>query len=61
LAANFIERQSSIVSNRITAGEKVALPFDSLQAATPPEQARAAAMVDFCHMLMNSNEFVYMN
>jgi hypothetical protein len=61
LAANFIEKQSSIVNDRIAAGEKVALPCDSLQAAAPSEQAHAAAMVDFCHMLMNSNEFVYMN
>lgn len=61
LALNFIEKQSAIVRDRIAAGEKVALPCDSFQTTTPHEQARAAAFVDFCHMLMNSNEFVYMN
>ena len=25
------------------------------------DQARAAALADLCHMLFNSNEFVYMN
>jgi hypothetical protein len=29
----------------------------------PPhvDAARAAALVDFCHALLNSNEFVYVN
>jgi len=25
------------------------------------DPAKAAALVDFCHMLLNSNEFVYLN
>ena len=31
------------------------------QAPAGMDPARAAALVDFCHMLLNSNEFVYLN
>ena len=61
LAANFIKKQSMIIRDQIEAGEKVALPCESLKTASMGDQAQAAAFVDFCHMLMNSNEFVYMN
>jgi hypothetical protein len=27
----------------------------------PADRAHAAALVDFCHMLLNSNEFIYRN
>ena len=42
----------------ISAGEKIALPH-SLPANI--DEAHAAALVDFCHTLLNSNEFVYRN
>ncbi|MDB6040658.1 MAG: hypothetical protein JWM99_4499, partial [Verrucomicrobiales bacterium] len=61
LAAHFIEKQSTIIRDQIEAGEKVALPCESLKTASLGDQAQAAAFVDFCHMLMNSNEFVYLN
>jgi hypothetical protein len=39
-----------------------ALAFMQQQAATyPPDRARQAALVDFCHVLLCLNEFVYLN
>jgi hypothetical protein len=58
LLREFMERQEIILRERSGAGEKLALP------APLPEQidpVRAAALVDLCHTLMNSNEFVYRN
>jgi len=37
------------------------LPLNCDVAADLTAQARAAALVDFCHVLFNSNEFVYVN
>ena len=55
-AMGFLERQRGIIAGR--EGAVLALP-------TPvPEQMdrpAAAALVDLCHMLINSNEFVYRN
>jgi len=55
--ATFLEKQKHVIAAR-PAGEKLALP-----AFTPEgmEPAAAAAFVDFCQMLINSNEFVYRN
>jgi hypothetical protein len=39
----------------------VALPSNCDVAPDVTVQARAAALVDFCHVLFNSNEFVYVN
>ena len=54
----FLDTQESIVAERAAAGEALRLP-----PAMPASMSRAegAAMVDFCHMLLNSNEFVYRN
>ena len=54
----FFERQRQIISEREQAGERLALP------AKLPEgvaEVEAAALVDLCHMLINANEFVYVN
>jgi hypothetical protein len=54
----FFNRHEAIIGERASAGEGLALPPDL------PEQAdkvEAAALVDFCHMLINANEFVYRN
>jgi hypothetical protein len=54
----FFARQRNIVKERTDAGEPLALP------PALPEQAdkvQAAALVDFCHTLINANEFVYEN
>jgi hypothetical protein len=32
-----------------------------LSARLSPEDARKAALTDLCHMLVNSNEFLYVN
>ena len=56
--ATFFHKQESLIAARLAKGEKPALP-----AAMPDglDPAHAAAFVDFCQMLMNSNEFVYRN
>ena len=54
----FFETQREIVAARAASGEPLLLP------ETVPESmnaAEAAVLVDFCHMLLNSNEFVYRN
>jgi hypothetical protein len=54
----FLHKQQALIADRAAHGAKLALP-----AATPAgiEPAYAAAFVDFCQMLMSSNEFVYGN
>jgi len=54
----FLDWHSGIISRRLERNEKVAMP-DRVPEGMPP--ARSAAFVDFCHTLVNSNEFVYMN
>ncbi len=49
----FLNKQKSMLD-----GKKLALP-DNMPAGYDPKQA--AALVDFCQMLLNSNEFVYRN
>jgi hypothetical protein len=58
LASNFLSEHSRILQSRLDAGEKLPLPPE-----LPPgcEKVQAAALVDFCHMLINANEFVYLN
>jgi Protein of unknown function (DUF1553)/Protein of unknown function (DUF1549) len=56
--ATFLHKQSAVISARLAKGEKLALPPAMPDGADP---AMAAAIVDFCHMLINSNEFVYVN
>ena len=57
-ALDFLNRHMPIVGERLAKNEKVPLP-DALPQGIEP--ARAAALVDLCHMLLNSNEFVYIN
>ena len=54
--ATFFAKQRDLIAERAAAGEALALP-----APMPETMARAdgAALVDFCHTLLNSNEFVY--
>jgi hypothetical protein len=54
----FLKQQAAEISSRITKNEKVAIPDRVPQGMDP---ARAAAFVDLCQTLINSNEFVYMN
>jgi hypothetical protein len=60
VAATFLETQMPILKARFEAGEKSAppLPANIPQGMDP---VRAAALVDLCHMMLNSNEFLYLN
>ena len=58
IALDFFQRHRAIVAERAATGGKLAVP-DSLPAGVPAVEA--ATLVDFCHMLINSNEFVYRN
>jgi hypothetical protein len=57
-ALEFLTRQSAILAERMTTDEKTPLPDNLPQGF---EKVRAAALVDLCHALLNSNEFVYLN
>jgi hypothetical protein len=52
----FLAKQKQVIAGR--AGEKLALPRFMPEGYDP---AQAAALVDVCQMLLNSNEFVYRN
>ena len=52
----FLDRQARLISERLARNEKLALPELSTGGLPP---AQAAAVVDLCHVMMNSNEFVY--
>ncbi|MBI1895353.1 MAG: DUF1553 domain-containing protein [Acidobacteria bacterium] len=54
----FFANHEQIIGERFAKGEKVALSGSLPEGAHP---VHAAALVDFCHMLLNSNEFVYRN
>ena len=56
LAFTFLDRQLKILAERTVAGEKIS-QIPDLPAGMNPLQA--AALVDFCQALINSNEFVY--
>jgi len=59
IASSFFKTQTPILQARMDgAAGKPALPTNVPEGMDP---ARAAAWVDFCQMLMNSNEFLYVN
>jgi hypothetical protein len=58
LAFDFLQRHRAIVAARARSGGKLA-GMASLPAGV--DAVDAATLVDFCHMLINSNEFVYIN
>ena len=58
LVKTFLTTQTGLLRERVARGEELALPPKLPPAADP---AQAAALVDFCHMLINANEFVYRN
>jgi hypothetical protein len=55
---DFLNRQGAEITGRIAKNEKVAMPD---RVPRGMDAARAAAFVDLCQTLLNSNEFVYMN
>jgi hypothetical protein len=58
IARDFFESHRPILSQRASNGEGLALPPGLPRKA---DLLEAATLVDFCHMLMNANEFVYLN
>jgi hypothetical protein len=52
----FVNRQRGLLSERQAKGETLALPTTVTGNKQAPE---AAALVDLCLTLINSNEFVY--
>lgn len=57
-ALTFFVQHGKLLADRTARNEAIALPAE-LPAGV--DSAHAAALVDFCHMLLNSNEFVYRN
>ncbi len=57
-AHRFFREQSGIIDARLQGGEVVALPREMPASLT---LSQAGSLIDFCHMLLNSNEFVYLN
>jgi Protein of unknown function (DUF1553)/Protein of unknown function (DUF1549) len=58
MALAFLQKQALVIKARIEGKKAVALPPNL---SPDVEPAHAAALVDFCHVLFNSNEFVYVN
>ena len=58
MAREFFQRHRSLVAERAGKGEELALPPKLPKTFDP---SHAATLVDFCHMLINANEFVFVN
>ena len=58
IALTFLARQLKILAERDKAGEPISQPAGGPAGV---DRLQAAALVDFCQALMNSNEFVYSN
>jgi hypothetical protein len=54
----FLNQQAGVIGERLARNDKVPMPEGLPQGM---EAARAAAFVDLCQALLNSNEFIYMN
>ena len=55
---DFLNQQSGLIAARLAKNDPVPMPDAVPQGMAP---AQAAAFVDLCHTLLNSNEFIYMN
>ncbi len=60
-AESRVERAYRLVYSRAPKAEETAAAVAFLKRHEPVAGSEQAAFVDFCHMLLNSNEFVYMN
>ncbi len=59
IAEDFLAKQTPMMAARLADDKtKPPMPTNLPQGVDP---ARAAAFVDLCHMLMDSNEFLYIN
>jgi hypothetical protein len=59
MAGDFLAKQTPIMAARLTSND--AKPPVPANLPAGVDQARAAAFVDLCHMLLDSNEFLYIN
>lgn len=57
-ALDFLYRQREVIAEHAAEGKKLVLPLMRPYNVDPVE---AAALVDFCHMIISSNEFTYRN
>jgi hypothetical protein len=57
-ALEFLARQRTILEKRVASGGKLSIPAERRAGVS---EVSAASLVDLCHMLLNSNEFVYRN
>ena len=57
-ALRFLKLQRTIIAERASEGQDLILPLMNPYHHDPIDRA---ALVDFCHMIINSNEFVYRN
>jgi len=57
LSVQFLARQAEVVRKRLAAKQPVAQPLG----VAGVDPAEGAAWVDFCHALMNANEFLYVD
>jgi hypothetical protein len=55
---DFYRRHEPIIEERLARKERLAMPENLPEGMS---KAHAASIVDFCHMLINANEFVYTN
>jgi hypothetical protein len=55
---DFLGKQTALLRDHAAAQGKLHLPASLPEGMEP---AQAAAVVDLCHALLNSNEFVYLN
>src|SRR5581483_3672604 len=58
IAGDFLAKQTPIMTARLATDTKPPVPANLAQGIDP---ARAAAFVDLCQMLLDSNEFLYIN
>jgi len=58
IAAAFFRTQRALMDERERTGEPLVLPSVLPEGVAP---AQGAVLVDFCHALLNANEFVYVN
>jgi len=54
---SFFDRHRAILAEHAAGGKKLALP----EPASAVDPLDGAVLVDLCHALLNSNEFVYRN
>lgn len=60
-ATAFLAEQRAEIQRRMGEGEPIALPILEAETSAGMEPERQAALVDFCHVLLNYNELMYID